>query len=428
MLVAALRTASLLACKGCLLDGQCSCARPTRPVLCSHLSSLLPPQRLSQTQQRVEQNVERVTQLRAEAATLERLNSQAVSSSASAAPAAAVSSSGSARSRSTMNAAPAAGESLPAVASPVESAAAASLRRSKGLSSSLDAEEALKEFWYPAEFTSALQKDTLVPFELFEEPWVLFRDEKGRAACIRDECAHRACPLSLGKVVDGQVSCAYHGWEFDGSGNCTKMPSTVQCRGVRVAALPCVEKDGFVWVWPGYGEPSEVGVGAAGVGVGVLAGCSLCVVTGSLHGGGMWPAAACMLAHGGSTLLPQPLGWAPTQLSHPPTIPAQNPAYPCSPGLTLPLTLTRTRPHRCPAAPRRPAASRSTQRSGSRCPWSMASWWRTCWTWRMRPSRTQAPLPRAGLCPMRSSSTLSSCSRATGTPTPLTWASCRPAW
>jgi chlorophyllide a oxygenase len=34
---------------------------------------------------------------------------------------------------------------------------------------------ALKEFWYPAEFSSQLVLDTLIPFELFNEPWVLFR-------------------------------------------------------------------------------------------------------------------------------------------------------------------------------------------------------------------------------------------------------------
>lgn len=32
------------------------------------------------------------------------------------------------------------------------------------------------------------------------------RDADGRPSCIRDECAHRACPLSLGEVVDGKVS------------------------------------------------------------------------------------------------------------------------------------------------------------------------------------------------------------------------------
>lgn len=51
----------------------------------------------------------------------------------------------------------------------------------------------------------------MVAFDLFGEPWVLFRDEYGRPACIRDECAHRACPISLGKVVNGQAECPYHG-------------------------------------------------------------------------------------------------------------------------------------------------------------------------------------------------------------------------
>lgn len=37
------------------------------------------------------------------------------------------------------------------------------------------AEAALKEFWYPTEFSSRLDSSTLVPFELFDEPWVLFR-------------------------------------------------------------------------------------------------------------------------------------------------------------------------------------------------------------------------------------------------------------
>jgi hypothetical protein len=31
------------------------------------------------------------------------------------------------------------------------------------------------------------------------------RDADGRPSCIRDECAHRACPLSVGRVVDGKV-------------------------------------------------------------------------------------------------------------------------------------------------------------------------------------------------------------------------------
>ena len=51
----------------------------------------------------------------------------------------------------------------------------------------------------------------MVPFELFGQAWVLFRDAEGRPSCVLDECAHRACPLSVGRVVDGQIECPYHG-------------------------------------------------------------------------------------------------------------------------------------------------------------------------------------------------------------------------
>ena len=57
------------------------------------------------------------------------------------------------------------------------------------------------------EFSKTLAADVLVPLELLSDQWVLFRDAAGAAACVHDECAHRACPLSLGRVVDGQVQC-----------------------------------------------------------------------------------------------------------------------------------------------------------------------------------------------------------------------------
>ncbi len=56
-------------------------------------------------------------------------------------------------------------------------------------------------------------------------------------------------------MVEGCIQCPYHGWEYDGSGSCTRMPSTAFCKGIRVSALPVTEADGFVWVWPGQNRP-----------------------------------------------------------------------------------------------------------------------------------------------------------------------------
>lgn len=132
--------------------------------------------------------------------------------------------------------------------------------RNNGLRSTLKIEEGLKNFWYPIQFTSKMKPDVLEPIELFGETWVLFRDAEGKAACIRDECAHRACPLSLGTINEGRVTCAYHGWEFNGQGMCEKMPSTPMCKGVGVRALQVAERDGLVFVWTGEGQEPDIEV------------------------------------------------------------------------------------------------------------------------------------------------------------------------
>jgi len=129
------------------------------------------------------------------------------------------------------------------------------LKKKGFLKSSLHLEEELKDHWFPVEFSSSLKADMMIPFDLFGTSFVLFRDEAGAPSCVFDECAHRACPLSLGSVQDGQISCAYHGWQFDRTGACTKMPSTAFCKGVTIQSLNTSEKDGMIWVWAGEMEP-----------------------------------------------------------------------------------------------------------------------------------------------------------------------------
>jgi vanillate O-demethylase monooxygenase subunit len=47
----------------------------------------------------------------------------------------------------------------------------------------------------------------------------------GSVAAFYDRCPHRAAPLSAGRVVDGRLACAYHGWSFDATGRCVGIPS-----------------------------------------------------------------------------------------------------------------------------------------------------------------------------------------------------------
>ena len=57
-------------------------------------------------------------------------------------------------------------------------------------------------------------------------PLVLWRPAAGaEPAVFADRCPHRLVPLSAAKAIDGRLQCAYHGWEFDATGACARLPS-----------------------------------------------------------------------------------------------------------------------------------------------------------------------------------------------------------
>jgi vanillate monooxygenase len=80
---------------------------------------------------------------------------------------------------------------------------------------------------------------------------VFYRALEGKVAALEDFCPHRGAPLSLGTVVEGKLTCGYHGLEMGCDGKTIAMP------GQRVRAFPTIrsypveERYGFIWVWPG---------------------------------------------------------------------------------------------------------------------------------------------------------------------------------
>ena len=79
---------------------------------------------------------------------------------------------------------------------------------------------------------------------------VLFRSEGGAVSALEDFCPHRGAPLSLGRLRDdGRIVCGYHGLVMGGDGRCVSMPG--QRVRPTIRSYPALERDGFVWVWPG---------------------------------------------------------------------------------------------------------------------------------------------------------------------------------
>ncbi len=109
----------------------------------------------------------------------------------------------------------------------------------------------LRRFWYPVLPTTDLQSSP-ISFKLLGQPIVLWRDEQGIPAAAADRCCHRSAQLSLGRVVDGNITCPYHGWSFNRDGRCVRVPQLEDGATISpsyaVNAYRCVERYGYLWV------------------------------------------------------------------------------------------------------------------------------------------------------------------------------------
>src|SRR5438034_3021226 len=81
----------------------------------------------------------------------------------------------------------------------------------------------LANYWHPIAPSEDVTEQPK-RFELLSENICAFRTNEAVSA-FKDLCIHRGTALSLGWVTDGHITCAYHGWEYDSTGACVKIPS-----------------------------------------------------------------------------------------------------------------------------------------------------------------------------------------------------------
>lgn len=117
----------------------------------------------------------------------------------------------------------------------------------------------MRNAWYPILLSNELKTGRVHPTKIFGDPVVLFRAQGGPPACFLDSCPHRSIPFSLGHVSDGQLTCAYHGWQYASDGRCVHMPLLPEGKSIPRSAVartyPTLESHGFIWVWPG--DPAQ---------------------------------------------------------------------------------------------------------------------------------------------------------------------------
>jgi phenylpropionate dioxygenase-like ring-hydroxylating dioxygenase large terminal subunit len=117
-----------------------------------------------------------------------------------------------------------------------------------------------RHYWVPALLAEELPENDAPPVrvKILSERLIAFRDSEGRYGLIDEFCAHRGASLWFGRVEEGGLRCAYHGWKYDVSGQCLEVPSEPEnsnfCSKVKLTGYPLVKIGDILWTHLGDAE------------------------------------------------------------------------------------------------------------------------------------------------------------------------------
>lgn len=114
-----------------------------------------------------------------------------------------------------------------------------------------------RRYWLPAMLSEELPAPDCAPVKLrlLGEDLLAFRMTSGQVAVVSRWCPHRNANLYWGRNEEEGIRCVYHGWKFNGAGQCVDMPneppdSTFASR-IGIPAYKVQERGEVIWVYMG---------------------------------------------------------------------------------------------------------------------------------------------------------------------------------
>jgi len=106
--------------------------------------------------------------------------------------------------------------------------------------------------WFPVALVTELLEDRPLGIDFLDGRIVVYREPLGSVVAMSAYCPHVGADLSVGRIVDGRVQCAFHHWVYDASGKCVKTgigdrPPPRAC----LFKFPVRERYGIIWVFNG---------------------------------------------------------------------------------------------------------------------------------------------------------------------------------
>ena len=109
-------------------------------------------------------------------------------------------------------------------------------------------------YWYAIAWATDLKPAKILTATIWQQSIALYRDRQNQIQAVENVCPHKGVSLDTGRVKGDAISCPYHGWEFNGQGECIDIPyfppdQKLPC--VQMRSFPVQEKYGLIWVFPG---------------------------------------------------------------------------------------------------------------------------------------------------------------------------------
>ena len=121
------------------------------------------------------------------------------------------------------------------------------------------------QHWYPLLPVEDIEPQKPTPVTVLGIPLVIWKPSSSQTYQVfLDRCPHRLAPLSEGRIDDktDNLMCSYHGWQFETSGNCARIPQAdnpeiiaKNSQNFCATVFPSRQENDLLWVWMDASSP-----------------------------------------------------------------------------------------------------------------------------------------------------------------------------
>jgi phenylpropionate dioxygenase-like ring-hydroxylating dioxygenase large terminal subunit len=112
--------------------------------------------------------------------------------------------------------------------------------------------------WYVVCISDEIKRGKKRGITLFGRNIVVWRHRDGHVSALDAKCPHMGASLAVGRVIDDNVECPYHGFQYDETGRCVHTPlrksDALIPKTLCTRRYAVTERDGWVFLFWGEAE------------------------------------------------------------------------------------------------------------------------------------------------------------------------------